>query len=115
MYKSILNEELIDEIGEYLDFKMWNKRDLSKKYDFPNAREEVDCLPGDNFVKGSIIIYNNIPLLVYKNVGCFHACKSLYTLNIITLKPTKTSQNQKILSHKLIEKIKNKFINVSNI
>jgi hypothetical protein len=102
----VLNEDLIDEIGEYLGFKMWNKRDLSKEYDFPNARGEVSCLPGDNFVKGNIIIYNNIPLLVYKYAGCFHTFKSIYTLNIITIKPTKTSKNQKILSHELIEKIK---------
>lgn len=103
-----IDNDLINEIGEYLDFKMWSKRDLSKEYDFPGCRED-NCFPGDHFMEASIIIYNNIPLLIYKNAGCFHACKSLYTLNMITLKPTKTSPIKKILTHELIEKIKIKY------
>ena len=46
-------------------------------------------------------IYNNTPLLVYKNAGCFHGSKSLYTLNLSTIKPTKNSNNQKLLSQEL--------------
>jgi hypothetical protein len=101
----MLGEELIDEIGEYLGFAMWNKRDKSKEYDFPNAREE-NYLPGDVFVEGNIIIYNKTPLLVYKNKNCFHIFKSLYTLNLITIKPTKNSKIQTIISQELVEKIK---------
>jgi hypothetical protein len=102
----MLDEDLIDEIGEYLGFVMWNKRDKSKYYDFPNARKEEPCLPGDEFVEGSIIIYNKIALLVYKNKGCFHTFKSLYTLNLSTIKPTKNSKNQTLLSQELVNKIK---------
>ena len=81
MFNNMLDKDLIDEIGEYLGFVMWNKRDETKQYDFPNAREEEICIPGDKFVEGNIIIYNNTPLLVYKNKGCFHGFKTLYTLN----------------------------------
>uniref|UniRef100_A0A6C0B188 Uncharacterized protein n=1 Tax=viral metagenome TaxID=1070528 RepID=A0A6C0B188_9ZZZZ len=102
----MLDEDLIDEIGEYLGFVMWSKRDKSKHYDFPNAREEETCIPGDQFVEGSIVIYNTIALLVYKNVGCFHTFKSLYTLNLSTIKPTKNSKNQTLLSQELLIKIK---------
>ena len=101
----MLDKNLIDEIGEYLGFEMWSKMDETKEYDFPNARE-ANCLPGDEFVEGNIIIYNKTPLLVYKNKGCFHTFNSLYTLNLSTIKPTKNSKNQKLLSSALIEKIK---------
>jgi len=101
----MLDNDLIDEVGEYLGFAMWNKRDKTKEYDFPNSREG-NCFPGDEFAEGNIIIYNNIPLLVYKNKGCFHTFKSLYTLNLSTIKPTKQSKIQKLLSPNLIEKIK---------
>jgi len=101
----MLDKDLIDEIGEYLGFVMWNKRDKTTQYDFPNSREE-NCIPGDQFVEGNIIIYNKIPLLVYKHKGCFHTFKSLYTLNLSTLKPTKNSKIQKLLSHELLENIK---------
>ena len=100
----MLDEELIDEIGEYLGFVMWNKRDKTKKYDFPNARED-NSLPGDVFVEGNIIIYDKTLLLVYKNKNCFHNFKSLYTLNLLTIKPTKNSRTQTILSQELIKKI----------
>jgi len=105
MFKNMLDKDLIDEIGEYLGFIMWNKRDETKQYDFPNAREE-NCIPGDVFVEGNIIIYKNIPLLVYQNKGCFHRYKSLYTLNLLTIKPTKYSKIQKLLSPELFENIK---------
>ena len=106
MYNNMLGQDLIDEIGEYLGFEMWNKRDTTKEYDFPNAREGIHCFQGDAFVEGNIIIFNKIPLLVYKNAGCFHAFKSLYTLNLITMKPTKASIHQTVLSQELFEKIK---------
>jgi hypothetical protein len=108
MFNNILSEDLIDEIGEYLGFEMWNKRDKSKEYDFPNAREE-NCSPGDVFVEGNIIIYNNTRLLVYKSKNCFNSFNSLYTLNLSTIKPTKKSKNQQLLSIELIEKIKNMY------
>ena len=98
-------EELIDEIGEYIGFEMWNNRDKSKEYDFPGSRGE-NCVSGDKYVEGKIIIFKSTPLLVYKNVGCFHGCKTLYNLNLLTIKPTKNSQIKKILSQELVEKIR---------
>lgn len=102
-----INDELIDEIGEYLGFDMWRKRDKTKEYDFPNARGEEKYFQGDQFVEGNIIFYANTKLLVYKNVGYFHRFKALYTLNMKTLKPTKNSRIQKQLTHDLIEKLSN--------
>jgi hypothetical protein len=102
---NILGEELIDEIGEYLGFAMWNNRDKSKEYDFPGSREE-NCSCGDAFIEGNIIIFKTTPLLLYKNKNCFHGFKTLYTLNLLTIKPTKNSHIKTILSQELVEKIK---------
>ena len=101
----ILPTELIDEIGESLGFDMWNKRDDLKEYDFPGAREP-NCLPADSFIEGNTVEYNNIWMLVYKNVGFYHGKISVYTLNLYTLKPTKNSKIQTFLSDELKEKIK---------
>lgn len=105
-----LIEELIDEIGEYLGFEMWNKRDKTKEYDFPGSRE-ADALPGDYFVSGNLVQWYNRPtLLVYQYEACrydpFFDRSSLYTLNLSTMKPTKNSSNQTPLSQELIEKLK---------
>lgn len=104
---SDLSDEIIDEIGEYLGFDMWNKRDKTKEYDFPNARDEVGCLDGSAFMEGKIIEFKNNFLLVYKPANSYHAVRSNYTLNLSTLTPTKTSPLRKTLSEELIEKIKN--------
>ena len=104
---NIPDEELIDEIGEDLELEMWNKRDQTKEYDFPGAREGGECVHGDPFVVGNIVIYKNqIPLLLYNNLSYFRGVKTLYTLNLLTLKPTKNSKIQKLLSHELVERIK---------
>jgi hypothetical protein len=103
----IIPAELTDEIGKYLGFQMWNTRDKTKEYDFPNAREE-DCLPGDAYVESCIQSMGNIhmDLLHYRYCGHYHGAKSLYVLNLRTLKPTKGSPVQKLLSLELIKKIK---------
>ena len=108
----MLTLELIDEIGEYLGFKMWSKRDESKEYDFPNQRGDINCLAGDEYLVGNVIVYNRVPLLVFKNAGCFHGFKSVYTLNLITVKPTAQSRIKKVLSPALIGKIKSEMANV---
>jgi hypothetical protein len=102
---NIPDEELIDEIGQYIGFTMWNNRDKSKEYDFPGSREE-HCSHGDKYIEGNIIIFKSTPLLVYKNKNCFHGFKTLYTLNLLTIKPTKNSHIKTILSQELVEKIK---------
>lgn len=100
-----LDEDIIDEIGEYIGFEMWNNRDKTKEYDFPSAREDHICLPGEKFVYGKIIYFKETPLLVFKYKGFYHGVKSLYILNLITIKPTKKSKIQKLLSTELCEKI----------
>jgi hypothetical protein len=107
----MLPPELIDEIGEYVGFKMWSKRDDSKEYDFPGSRED-NRLAGDEFLEGHDIVFNRVPLLVFKHAGCFHRAKSVYTLNLITVKPTAQSRIKKVLSPALIGKIKSQMANV---
>jgi hypothetical protein len=106
-----IDEDLIDEIGTYLGFEMWNTKDETKEYDFPGAREE-HSVPGEAFVEGNVFFCNNTQLLVYKNKECYQGYKSLYTLNLSTLKPTKNSKIQTLLSPELLEKIKikNRFV-----
>ena len=104
MNNDFLGNDLIDSVGEYLGFEMWSKRDTSKEYDFPGARDGNEY--ADNFVEGNIIGYKNQILLVYKLVGHYHGAPSLYTLNLSTIKPTKNSRCQKQLSLELVEKIK---------
>lgn len=93
----MLTPQLIDEIGEYVGFKMWSKRDDSKEYDFPNQRGD-NCLAGDDFLEGNVIVFNRVPLLVFKHAGCVHGFKSVYILNLITVKPTAQSRIKKVLS-----------------
>lgn len=101
------DEELIDEIGQFLGFDMWNFRDKSKKYVLPGNRsdEDFDCLLADDYVEGKVITYKNIPLLLFQYKG-YNSIQSLYTLNLFTLKPTKASDCQTLLSKELIDKIK---------
>lgn len=103
---SIPSNELICEIGEYLGFPMWEKRDKSKTYSFPGNRDGEDE-HGDDYFEGSVIPYNGIRLLVFKNVGCY-GINSQYTLNLSTLRPTRNSPIQKELSNELKQKIRSK-------
>jgi len=98
------NDDLINEIGEHLGFKMWNKRDKTLTYEYAGNRDGDGELADDYFV-GSVIQYNNLPLLVFQRKGIF-AYQSEYTLNLITLRPTKASENQTLLPRELINKIK---------
>ncbi len=104
---SVPEEEVIDEIGKYLGFRMWNYRDKSKKYIFPGNRgdEDVDCLLADDYVEGQVLTYNEIPLLLFQYKG-YSPLQALYTLNLITLRPTKASKLQTQIPRELIKKIK---------
>lgn len=100
----IPDEELIDEIGEYLGFMMWHKRDKTKTYEYAGNRDG-DGLIADNYFVGSVLTYNNLPLLVFQRKGIF-AYQSEYTFNLKTMRPTKASELQLPLSKELINKIK---------
>lgn len=103
---TVPNEELIDDIGESLGFKMWNKRDKTKKYDTPGDREDgEDWLHADNYMVGEVITFKKLPLLVYQHKSSF-GDKSYYTFNLLTMRPTKTSHSQVQLSKELVAKIK---------
>ncbi len=106
----LIDDELIDEIGESLGYYMWNKRDMTKEYGFAGARdpENENEISADGFCSGTVIYYNKIPLLVFKNMYLCYFYKdswSEYTLNLRTLKPTKNSKNQTQFSNELIRKI----------
>jgi len=104
----MLDENLINEIGEFLGYEMWNKRDTTKTYDFAGARDDnifTEC--GDHFMVGYTVNVNYQSLLCFNTFYKFPIDKkAMYTLNLKTLKPTKNSPNQKLLSPELIEKLK---------
>ena len=75
-------------------------------------KEATTALQGMNFYKGIVVVYNRVPLLVFKHAGCFHGFKSVYTLNLITVKPTAQSRIKKVLPPALIGKIKSQMSNV---
>lgn len=105
-HNDILTNELIDEIGEYIGFNMWRKRDLTKSYSFPGERDGEDDY-ADNYIDGNILEYKGIFLLVYNVVG-YYGMKALYTLNLKTLKPTTNSDIKTLLSNELKNKINEK-------
>jgi len=106
IFSDILPKETINEIGRYLNFEMWDDRDTTKTYSYPYARGDEDA-KADDYIDGSILEYNCIPLLIFKYVGEYHGAKSLYTLNLLTLTSTKNSHIQTILNDSLKQKIKN--------
>jgi hypothetical protein len=102
--KIVLPDELIDEIGEYLGFHMRNKHTVIRMNGLTGCREDNTIIT-DFFVKGNIVYFNNkVPLLVFQNQS-FNK-KSLFTLNLLTLKCTYNSPTQKLLSPELVDKIK---------
>ena len=108
--KIVIPDELIDEIGEYLGFDMWNKRDITQIYDSIGCREP-NAIMSDFFVKGNIVYFKDkIPLLVFQYIynksNHNNNNKSLFTLNLKTLKSTYNSPTQKLLSPELFDKIK---------
>jgi hypothetical protein len=102
--KIMQNQELMNEIGEFVGLQMWNKRDMSKSYEYIGNRDASDEL-ADNYVVSKVIIYQQIPLLVFETKSYFSS-QSLYTLNLLTMRPTKNSYYQHKLSKELIDKIK---------
>ncbi len=107
-----VDDETIDEIGQAMGFKMWNLRDKSKKYILPGNRDEHDddCLLADDYVEGHVIVFNKFPLVIFQYLDHFPN-KSLYTLNLITLRPTKASELQTQIPKEIINKIKSKRYN----
>jgi hypothetical protein len=112
-----MDQELIDDIGLYLGFKMWSTRDKSIEYDFPCARDDDPTTPGgEMFIEGKTIKYKELHLLIYKHMHSYHGHQSLYTLNLKTLRPTKNSKIATELSDELKDRIKkdgfSKFLNL---
>lgn len=85
-----IEEEIINEIGNYLGFNMDSEKAVNR-YDF---------------VITTKVVYNKTPLLIYKYNGCFHGFKALYVLNMTTLKPTKNSYIKKQLPKEVLAKLK---------
>lgn len=87
-----LDQNLINEIGISLDLNMANQRDLT----------EILWEDSEGYVKGSVKIYNNIPMLIFIDAKYG---TSYYTLNLLTLKPTKASYRQTPLNNDMRDKI----------
>jgi hypothetical protein len=97
MLVCVPDQEIIDEIGEYLGFRMWNKR---KSY----THLDLSIYKPRDFIDGHVITFQNIPLLVFQSKDSY--CSSDYTLNLFTMKPTKASYNQTLLPKEITDKIK---------
>jgi hypothetical protein len=106
-YSGILSKELINKIGEAVDLKMWDKRDKTKTYSYPGARDDEDEY-ADNYVNGVITKFKDLMLLTFLTEsipGLGRGSKSHYTLNLKTLRPTGTSTIKTELSAELKAKI----------
>lgn len=104
MFGKMPSDDVIDEIGEYLGYQMWNKRDKSKTYSMPGDRDGEDE-HADDYMEGKIINFNGLNLLTFLIIGCYGA-NSQYTLNLSTLRPTKNSPIQTELPNELKRKIR---------
>ncbi len=97
--------DLLDEIGEYLGFTMWNKRDLSKKYAYRGFKDDEEAI--DDYIEADVIFYKDFPLLIYQyNAYRKTSDHTLYIFNLKTFKPTKNSPIKKELSPDLLDKLK---------
>jgi len=109
-YSGILSKELINEIGEAVGLKMWDKRDKTKTYSYPGARDDDDDKDEDayNYVNGVITKFKELMILTFLREsipGLGWGAKSQYTLNLKTLKPTSASTIKTELSSELKVKI----------
>lgn len=99
----IRGSDVMDEIGEYLGFQMWNLRHLYDDYVIHDKEEW-------HFYGCDVLEFRGgPPLLVYNYrnpYGLGGPCSSDYTFNLKTMKPTKNSPKQTLLPDELIDKIK---------
>jgi hypothetical protein len=110
-----LDDDIIREIGEHAGFKLWSTRDKSLKYRDEGGDDIYDGLPVEGFAFPYISMYTPIPgrtmhllTFVYKTYSYKQDLASAYTINIMTLKPTKNSLNQTLIPPHVIAKIKDK-------
>jgi hypothetical protein len=102
------SECILDEIGEYIGLSMWNNRDPNKTYSYPGARDDEDDY-ADHYFNGVISEFKGTYYLSYirEHIGYQSGQKSVYTINLKTMKPTIKSPNKKELTEELKNKLQN--------
>jgi len=109
MMAEYLTDELKNWIGRNAGLQMWDYRDLSKTYSYPGARDDED-LHADDYYNGVISEWNGLPLLNFlPQTGgpCTGlGYKSVYTINLATLRPTASSPNQTLLTDLIKKEIR---------
>lgn len=106
--ETLLPEDLIADIGEYIGFKMWSRRDTSIEYSYPGVRGDE---PGraDDFHNGGVICMYNLYLLTFsREIYRYTGSRGIasYTLNLNTLAPTRNSRIQTPISEGLKARIR---------
>lgn len=98
-----ISRELMNQIGRSVGLKMWDDRDKSKTYSYPGGRGDED-LRADDYCNGKITEWKDIPLLTFLEQSmpnCGRGGSSMYTINLNTLKPTRSSPNQTQLTEQM--------------
>ena len=107
----MLSHEIVEEIGNKIGFIYTNYNGYSNIPD--------DVSDGESFYSGSaflsdstgsrphLLIFKPFLFSYFENKNKINKTRSIYVLNLNTLKPTKTSYKQTELSEKLKNKIKN--------
>jgi len=93
----------MNQIGRSVGLKMWDDRDKSKTYSYPGGRGDED-LRADDYCNGKITEWKDIPLLTFLEQSmpnCGRGGSSMYTINLNTLKPTRSSPNQTQLTEQM--------------
>ena len=109
--KRLMNnlEEIYIAIGKELNIPMWNGLSEKEQNKILNEQNESATLNYFQCVPTSfngIRLFNFLPSNPH-HIPCYtHGLRSAYTLNLNTLKPTKNSRSQKLLSDELCRKIK---------
>lgn len=99
----MLSKELINQIGRSAGLQMWDDRDKSKTYSYPGDRGDED-LRADDYCNGKITVWKDVPLLTFLEQSMPSSGRggsSMYTINLNTLKPTRSSPNQTQLTEQM--------------
>jgi len=100
---SYISNEMMNQIGRSVGLQMWDDRDKSKTCSYPGDRGDED-LRADDYCNGKITVWKDIPLLTFLEESMPNSGRggsSLYTINLNTLKPTRSSPNQTQLTEQM--------------
>lgn len=89
---------------DVLGLSIWDRRDRSGSFSAPGARGDEDFRADDH--AQIAIVLGPVPLLTFNTAMTFHGNPAIYSLNLLTFRPTKASPNQSAPTDKLVDAIK---------